>query len=111
MNRRQWLVAATLLLAVPARAQDAGDFTGFLETLRGAAREAGVSPEVFDSVASGLAPDPSLTGKRAAQGEFVVPIKTYVDGAANPARVAKGRAMREKFSASIGMSGIAIESR
>jgi lytic murein transglycosylase len=58
-----------------------------------------VSSEVFDSVASGLTPDPSLTGKRAAQGEFVVPIKTYVDGAANPARVAKGRAMREKFSA------------
>ena len=103
MNRRQWLAAAALLLAAPvsaqALAQDAGDFAGFLETLRGAARDAGVSPAVFDSVAAGLTLDPSLTGKRAAQGEFVVPLKTYVDGAADPARVAKGRAMREKFSA------------
>jgi len=48
MNRRQWLAAAALLLAFPVSglAQDAGDFAGFLETLRGAARDAGVSPPV-----------------------------------------------------------------
>jgi membrane-bound lytic murein transglycosylase B len=107
MNRRQWLAAAAILLTAPvlgneSRAQDVGDFATFLESLRGAARDAGVSPEVFDSVATGLAPDPSLAGKRAAQGEFVVPLKTYVDGAANPARVAKGRAMREKYFAPLG---------
>ena len=104
MNRRQWLAAAALLLAFPVSglAQDAGDFAGFLETLRGVARDAGVSPAVFDAVAAGLTLDPTLAGKRATQGEFVVPLKTYVDGAADPARVAKGRVMREKYSAPLG---------
>jgi lytic murein transglycosylase len=98
MNRRQ-LLAAALLIAAPVRAQEAGDFNAFIATLRTPAREAGVSSELFDSVAGGLTPDASLAGKRAAQGEFVVPLRTYVDGAADPARVAKGRAMREKFAA------------
>jgi lytic murein transglycosylase len=98
MDRRQ-LLAAALLLATPIRAQEAGDFRAYVATLRGPAREAGVSSELFDSVAAGLTPDPSLAGKRATQGEFVVPLKTYVDGAADPARVTKGRAMREKFAA------------
>ena len=49
-------------------------------------------------VAATLAYDPSLAGKRAAQGEFVRPLKSYVDDAANAGRVAKGKAMREKFA-------------
>jgi membrane-bound lytic murein transglycosylase B len=98
MNRRHFLAAA-LLAAAPVRAQDAGDFAAFLDSLRSPAEAAGVSPETFAAGVAGLTPDPSLTGKRAAQGEFTVPLKTYVDGAANPARVAKGRAMAEKFAA------------
>jgi lytic murein transglycosylase len=104
MNRRQILASAGLLMAAhallqEASAQEGGEFAGFVESLRGPARQAGVSDATFGSVAASLTLDPSLTGKRASQGEFVVPLKTYVDGAANPGRVAKGQAMRAKFSA------------
>ena len=104
MNRRQILAAAGLLMAAHAlsqetSAQEGGEFAGFVESLRGPARQAGVSDATFGSVAASLTLDPSLTGKRASQGEFVVPLKTYVDGAANPGRVARGQAMRAKFSA------------
>ncbi|WP_294536996.1 lytic murein transglycosylase [uncultured Rhodoblastus sp.] len=100
MNRRRILASLLLCaLALKARAQEAGEFGKFVESLRAPARDAGVPDAIFDSVASSLALDPSLTGKRASQGEFVVPLKTYVEGAANPVRVAKGQAMRDKFSA------------
>ena len=96
MNRRQFLAAACVLVAAPARAED---FAAFLETFRAPAREAGVSNEIFDSIVASLTLDPSLTGKRAAQGEFVRPLRAYVDEAASNARAARGRAMLEKFSA------------
>jgi lytic murein transglycosylase len=104
MNRRQILATAGLLMAAhalsqKASAQEGGEFAGFVESLRGPARQAGVSDATFGPVAASLTFDPSLTGKRASQGEFVVPLKTYVDGAANPGRIAKGQAMRAKFSA------------
>lgn len=96
-NRRAFL-AASLLFAAPVRAQDAGDFAAFLETLRGPASEAGVSRAVFDSVASSLTPDPSLTGKRAGQGEFVRPLRAYVDDAASNARAEKGRVLLARYA-------------
>ena len=98
MNRRELLAAAALLAASPARARAANDFPGFVEGFRAAALAAGVSAATFDSVASGLTLDPALTGKRAAQGEFVQPLKSYVDAAASPARAAKGRAMAQKYA-------------
>jgi lytic murein transglycosylase len=99
MNRRDVLKLAAILAATPVHAQSEGDFSRFVETLRAPAGAAGVSQAVFDSVASGLTFDNSLAGKRAAQGEFVRPLKSYVDEAASPARAAKGRAMAEKFAA------------
>ncbi|WP_374546721.1 lytic murein transglycosylase [Rhodoblastus sp.] len=99
MNRRDFLSLAAILAATPALAQSAGEFAGFIESLRASASAAGVSGALFDSVASGLIFDSSLAGKRATQGEFVRPLKTYVDEAASPARATKGRAMAEKFAA------------
>ena len=97
MNRREFFsLAAFVAASVSARA--AGDFAGFVEGLRPRAQAAGVPGALFDSVASGLTLDPSLTGKRAAQGEFVRPLKSYVDEAASSARAAKGRAMAEKYA-------------
>jgi lytic murein transglycosylase len=98
MNRREFLSLAAVIAATPALAQGGGDFGSFVESLRAPARAAGVSAEIFDSVASGLTLDSSLTGKRAAQGEFVRPLKSYLDDAASPARAAKGKAMAEKFA-------------
>ena len=98
MNRREFLSCAAALAATPALAQAAGDFGAFVESLRAPARAAGVSAEIFNSVASGLTLDSSLAGKRAAQGEFVRPLKSYLDDAASPARAAKGKAMAEKFA-------------
>ncbi len=99
MNRRQILAAVSLLFATPAWAQEAKDFNAFLESFRAAALQAGVSGETFDSVLSGLRLDSSLTGKRASQGEFVRPLRAYVDDAASNARAAQGRTMMEKFAA------------
>ncbi|MGO9430730.1 lytic murein transglycosylase [Rhodoblastus sp.] len=96
MNRRQMLAAVSLLLAAPAWADD---FAVFLESFRSSALQAGVSGEIFDAVVAGLTLDPSLTGKRAAQGEFVRPLRAYVDDAASNARAAQGRTMTEKFAA------------
>ncbi|WP_298355430.1 lytic murein transglycosylase [Rhodoblastus sp.] len=97
MNRRELLAAAAFWAATPALAR-AGDFSSFVQSFRVAALAAGVSAATFDSVASSLAPDPTLGGKRAAQGEFVQPLKSYVDAAASPARAAKGRAMAQKYA-------------
>jgi membrane-bound lytic murein transglycosylase B len=108
MNRRRFLTATSLFLVAPARAQNSGaqdsraqdgqGFPAFLETFRTSAREAGVSDEIFDSIVASLTLDPSLTGKRAAQSEFVRPLKNYVDEAASNGRAARGRAMVEKFA-------------
>jgi peptidoglycan lytic transglycosylase B len=98
MNRRELLAAAALLAAAPAFARSASDFAGFVQSFRQSALAAGVSAATFDSVASGLTLDSSLTGKRAAQGEFVQPLKSYVEAAASAARAAKGRAMLRKYA-------------
>lgn len=98
MNRRELLAAAAFCAASPAFARNAADFPAFIQTFRQPAQAAGVSAATFNSVASNLALDPALTGKRAAQGEFVQPLKSYVEAAASPARAAKGRAMAQKYA-------------
>ncbi|PPQ39927.1 lytic murein transglycosylase [Rhodoblastus acidophilus] len=93
MDRRAFLSLAAALAASPAWAED---FAGFVEGFRGTARAAGVSDEIFESVIGGLSQDPSLSGKRAGQGEFTRPLKTYVDEAASPARAKAGRDAAQK---------------
>jgi lytic murein transglycosylase len=88
------------MAGLAARPALADDFAAFVESLRASARAAGVSDEIFESVARGLSQDPSLSGRRAAQGEFTRPLKTYVDDAASPGRVRAGReAMRQHAAA------------
>ncbi len=93
MDRRGFL---TFLAALAARPAFADDFSAFVATLRGPASEAGVADALFNSVAGGLSQDPSLTGKRAGQGEFTRPLKTYVEDAASPGRVKAGRDSQAK---------------
>ena len=91
MDRRGFLALVAL---VAARKAYAGDFSAYVESLRAPARAAGVSDAVFNSVAGGLSQDATLTGKRAAQGEFTRPLKNYVEDAASPGRAKAGREMR-----------------
>jgi len=98
MDRRGFLTLIAALGATPAFADD---FAAFVENLRGPARESGVSDAVFESVAGGLSQDPSLSGKRAGQGEFTRPLKTYVDEAASPTRAKTGRAAAQKNAAAL----------
>ncbi len=95
MNRREWVAAAMALAVFPAFAQD---FQAFVESLRAPAHEAGVADATFDSVASGLAQDPTLANKRAAQSEFTRPLKNYVDEAASAARAKNGRDKMQQFA-------------
>ena len=88
--------ALATLAAAPAHA---ADFEDFVESLRASAEQAGVRGEIFDSVARGLTQDPSLSGKRAAQSEFIRPLRAYVDDAASPSRAAHGHELREKYAA------------
>jgi len=99
MDRRGFLALAAALAASPALADD---FAVFIASLREPALQAGVSDAVFDSVAGTLSPDPSLQGKRAGQGEFTRPLKTYVDEAASPARAKTGRDSGQKHAAALG---------
>ena len=98
MNRRRFLSLLAILATAPAVAQNSG-FAAFLATLRPAAQAAGVSAETFDSVAAGLSPDPSLTGLRAGQSEFVKPLRAYVEEAASPRRAALGREQAQRMAA------------
>ena len=98
MDRRGFLTLIAAFAATPALSDD---FSAFLATLRVPAREAGVPDGLFDSIASGLSQDPSLSGKRAGQGEFTRPLKTYVDEAASPARAKAGRDAAQKNASAL----------
>ncbi|HYA81194.1 MAG TPA: lytic murein transglycosylase, partial [Methylocystis sp.] len=70
------------------------DFAGFIQNLWPQAQAAGVSRETFETATAGLAPEPGVLEKPAAQSEFTVSIPAYVAGAVTNARVAAGRTMR-----------------
>jgi len=104
---RRALCAALALIAVPARAQEAGDFAAFLETLWPAARAQGVSRTTFSRAVAGLAPDPKLMGTGVPQAEFERTIKAYMDDAVTAGRVARGREAAQRWRAELA----AIEDR
>lgn len=74
------------------------DLDRFLQQLWPAARDAGVSREIFDSAVAGLAPEPGLLQRPQAQAEFTISIPSYVAGAVTPARVARGRSLAGELS-------------
>ena len=70
---------------------DASAFPAFVETLRPQAERAGVAAALFDTETKGLQPDGAVPNRAAAQPEFETPSWVYVEKAAGPARVARGR--------------------
>ncbi len=66
-------------------------FQEFLQNLWPLAEEKGISRGTFDAALAGLTPDPALPAASNRQAEFDKPLKSYLDEAVSPRRVARGR--------------------
>lgn len=71
---------------------------GFLQRLWPAARDAGVTREVFDGAVQGLTPEPGVLGRTKTQAEFTISIPSYLAGSVSAARVARGRGLAGELS-------------
>jgi lytic murein transglycosylase len=108
LMRHIWLVAAVLLLALPAKAADV-DFQKFLQTLWPAAREQGISRATFDAAIQGLEPDLSLpdlvipgrVDRQPAQAEFVQTPAEYLKESSFDRLATQGRALAEQHRATL----------
>ena len=93
------LVACLLALAVPARAAS-GDvaFDAFVASTWPPAQAAGVSRDTFARETSGLTPDPAIKAQPAKQGEFSLPMHSYIAQVVNSRKVAIGRSRAQGMS-------------
>ncbi len=82
----------------PSPAPLRGEFGAFVEGLWPEARAKGVSRATFDRAFAGIQPDPSVVALTRKQSEFVQPIWAYLNSAAAPERVAKGKAAAQKYA-------------
>jgi len=106
VTRRGILKSAALLAlsfrdAKAAEERSAGaeaGFSRFLESLWPAARDAGVSRELFEEAIAGLAPDPAVLSRPKAQAEFTISIPAYIAGAVTNGRIAHGRAVAAELA-------------
>lgn len=68
-------------------------FADWRSGFRQAALQAGIQPALFDSVFSGIEPDPAVIAADRSQPEFTRPVWEYLDGALSPLRVRKGQSL------------------
>jgi membrane-bound lytic murein transglycosylase B len=66
-------------------------FQEFLQSLWPLAEEKGISRRTFDAAFTRLFPDPALPAASNRQAEFDKPLKSYLDEAVSPRRVARGQ--------------------
>ena len=66
-------------------------FQQFLQTLWPLAEQKGVSRPTFDAALSELEPDPAVPAASERQAEFERPLKSYLNEAISPRRIARGR--------------------
>jgi membrane-bound lytic murein transglycosylase B len=66
-------------------------FQEFLQTLWPLAKEKGIARGTFDAAFAGLTPDPAVPALSNRQAEFDKPLKSYLDEAVSPRRIARGR--------------------
>jgi len=104
MPARLWLFTAWIALAcicAPlAQAQEAGTaFRNCIDGLRPRAAAAGVTTAMFEAAFAGVTPEPSILAAPARQSEFVQPIWGYIEAAATPARIARGKALAQTHRA------------
>ncbi len=98
---RRTFLAAVALSFGPVRAQSPLPFAAFLQTLWPAAQARGVRRPTFDSALTGLSLDAGLRGSGERQAEFERTIEAYMNDAASPARVARGKAMLAQWNADL----------
>jgi len=104
MRWRRWaggVVAATLVLATGASAQDDAGFQSFLQSIRGRAIAEGVRPATFDSVTSTLTFNPRVVELDRQQPESApnAPIPNFAPYKAqhvDAARISRGRAVYQR---------------
>jgi membrane-bound lytic murein transglycosylase B len=90
---------ALALVLVGAAMQDAAAFRAFIKALQTRALAAGIAPATFNAATGDLAsPDPRIVVRAQRQSEFSQSIGAYVQGAASPDRVAKGRALASRWA-------------
>ena len=85
----------------------AGEFQPFVAGLWPLAQAGGISRETFDLAFRGVTLDPTIVTLTKKQSEFSRPIWDYVDGAASPQRIAKGRSASSQWDSVLG----SVESR
>ena len=96
LNRRRLLVLGGATLVAPAASAQAADFQGFLASLRGEARAAGVSDATFAGAINGLSFDPGPVASSRQQSEFARPFWDYVNGAVSTSRISAGKAAAQR---------------
>ena len=93
IHRRAVLACLASLGFQPARAAvDETTLARFLDSVRSAARAAGVSQSTIDSETANLTLDPRLLARSAAQGEFSLSPRDYLARLVDAGRVSAGRA-------------------
>src|SRR3984893_8134038 len=66
-------------------------FQEFLQSLWPLAEEKKIARATFDAAFAGLTPDPAAPAASNSQAEFDKPLKSYLDEAVSPRRIARGR--------------------
>jgi lytic murein transglycosylase len=93
-------LAATAMLALSAGAAVA-DFQGCVAGIRSQALNEGISAAVFDRAMSGVQPDMDVIKAMNSQPEFKTPIWDYLGALVDDERVAEGRALLSRHSATL----------
>lgn len=87
-----WVFALVAVSASAVQAQSAAEFNAYLKQFKVKALAAGVRPDAYDRITSGLLPDPRIATFVAGQPEFTTPVWEYIDKRVSDARIAQGRA-------------------
>ena len=80
-----------LALMAPVLAQPAESFDAFLGAFRSEAVADGVNAGFYDTIISGLTPDPRVPNLVESQPEFTTPIWDYLDSRISSGRIARGK--------------------
>jgi membrane-bound lytic murein transglycosylase B len=91
LNRRMFLLAATVFAAAPALAAAREDFARFLAGVRAEAMRRGVSSATLDAAFAGLQPNPKVIELDRHQPEFTLTWEQYRARIVSDKRIAQGR--------------------